>query len=644
MSEHLDVKILKTLLNADKPLSSEAISFECSKSSKTVRMHLKELSELLQTNGAKIEMKKGYGYSLEVIDELNFKAFMNNYYFNESEMQNDDALLNELTTLFISQEDYLKVDDLCEALFISKSKLTQLLNQLRLTLKYYDLTLESKPYYGLKIIGEEFNYRRFISSIFAQNYTLSGYSFLLNNPNRNYREMIERITEIVSTALDNNDYPMPSYVFDSFIAHLTITILRLKKNMFIDLSTDMILKEVSQKELNLVHEIKEEIEEIFDVKLPQSELEYMMLHLVSKRVLEITDKQNIPMEVNKLINQMLERIKETKNIDLLDDLDLRIMLGLHIVPLISRIKYGIELKNPLLEEVKWRCIAAYDLAITACRVIEETYKVQLSEHEISYFTLHLDVALNKSTDKIKKKNILIVCGSGRASARLLQVKFQQLFENYLEIIDVCDVNEIHLWTESRTYDFIFTTVPLKQTLPMPVFEFSFFLNTQSIKEIQSVLSGKNKKDRISQYFRKELFFSNVEVENRDEALQTMFKKIREVRDLPDNFEAMVLEREAYCGTDLMPNTALPHPNQTVTEDTFISVMTLKKPILWNQNKVRLILLISISRNDSEHYRFLFEIILSLLSSASAIQRLLNEGSYEALKQELIDLDIEKAQG
>lgn len=639
MTEAIDIKILKCLSQTNEALSSENLAFECQKSSKTIRNHIKKLENIMKESGARIEAKKGFGYTLIINDEKRFSKFMSAMNYDETELQNDDALMSELVHLFITQNDYLKADDLVEKLFISKSKLTQILNQLRLTLKHYDLQLESKPYYGLKILGEEFNFRRFISSSYAQNYELDETIFEGNDINGSYKSMRKEIVQIVKKSLVDFDYPMPSHVLNSFISHLMITILRLSKNSPIMMNDELLHQDASEKEKQLIAHISEKIKEKFQVELPMNEVEYMSLHLVSKRVLGLSDKQHIPMEVNILINGMLERIKESKNIDLEDDLDLRIMLGLHIVPLVSRINYGIELKNPLLDEVKWRCIAAYDLAIAGCEVLEEKYHVSLSEHEISYFALHLDVALNKGASQISKKKILIVCASGRASARLLMAKFEQLFNSYLESIDICDVDEIHLKIENNKYDFIFTTVPLDMSLPLPVFEFSFFLNNTSIKQIQSLLMGNKAIHRIKKYFREDMFFSNVEADSRDEVLNQLFQRLHQVYDLPSGFEELVFEREAFCGTDLMPNTALPHPNRTVTEETFISIMTLKKPVLWNKHKVRLVLMVSISRNDSELYQFLFEMILNLLSSSTAVQRILIEGTYEALKQELIRLEF-----
>ena len=143
---------------------------------------------------------------------------------------------------------------------------------------------------------------------------------------------------------------------------------------------------------------------------------------------------------------------------------------------------------------------------------------------------------------------------------------------------------------------------------------------------------------IVQFFKPELFFTNVEAANKDEALAAIFKRVRENIELPDEFEELVLEREKFSSTDLLPHVALPHPNKTCTESTFISVTMLKKPIEWNKQKVWIIFLISMSKTSSEKYKFLYEWIIKLLSKNNTVQRLIDNANYETFVEELMRLN------
>lgn len=638
MLDKEDRQILITLLQASEPLSSEALSFQNSMSSKTIRRRLEKMVEILQENGANLIRKKGTGIYIQIQDQTLFDTFKQHILLESETYTNDRLHLRELISILLSHSDYQKADDLADLLFVSKSKLTQMLNEVRGILDTYDLTIQAKPYYGLKIEGSEFNFRRFIASQYAQNYNeYERYDHLMKDDVHYDDEMYKKVYDIVKQQIQTHQYHMPSNIFTSFVTHLYIVLLRLEKDLSISWETSVTSKHTNKKEKAIVKGIIEQIEEQFQIQVPVGEYNYLLIHLASKKVMDISESENIPDEINGLVEKILLYIEEATNIDLINDLDLRIMLGLHLVPLLTRLHFQIELKNPILEDVKTQCVAGYDLAILCARVIEEKTKATLSEHEISYFALHFDVALNRNSECIRKKNILVVCSSGRASAQLLKIKFENLFSTYMESIHVCDVNDVQMHLLDGNYDYIFTTIPYQFDTSIPVFEFQFFLNSDSVEMIRSVLHSDARFHKIVQYFRPEMFLGVCNFTNKEEIISYMVKQIRKVKHLPETFEELVLQRESVCGTDIMPSVALPHPNQVITEDTFISVLILKKPILWNRNKIRMVFMISISRKDSEKYKFLFEWIIDLLSNAEAVKRIIEQGTYTSLQQELLQL-------
>jgi|GEM_PF-230533 len=645
MLDEMDIQILNLLMNTGETITSEAISSEVSISSKTIRKRLKNLEDILIKYGAGIDMKKGAGLSLHIYDGALFDEFRREYMNSTNAMQNNNSIINKLFNLLITEPNYVKADYLADLLFISKTKLTQSLNDIRTILSHYDLVIESKPYHGLKIVGSEFNFRRFLASNYVQKYLFweeDKYTIIAQGDEKKRKEnrqLRKSLKQIVELQLEKNDYTMSLNILNNLLNHLFVTMIRLRQGISIEISAELGYSVDVSREYELTKGIVNDIEKKFGIAFPEKEYEYIMVHLIGKRVLEVSQSQDIPSEVNALVDDILLRIKDETDIELLSDFDLRMMLGLHIVPLITRIHNGIELKNPILHEVKLQCIAGYDLAIICGKVINEAYKTKLSEHEISYFALHFDVAINREDLFIQKKKILVVCSSGRASAQLLSYKFAQLFSRYLREINVCDVNEISSWLDNHEYDYIFTTVPLQQETIAPVFEFQFFLNNEMVKKIEYILTGQPDYKTITKYFHEDLFFSNIHVNTREEALTYLFKKISMVRELPEEFESLVWERENFFGTDIIKNTALPHPNKLVTEDTFIAVMTLRKPIVWQKNKIRLVILISVSKIDSEKYKFLFEWLINLLTSCNAVQRIINEGTYEALVDELSMPDI-----
>ena len=162
MLNKIDYQILELLAKNKEGMSSKSISFSLSKSSKTIQNRIPLLNDELKSYGATILVKKGIGYELKIDDEDLFNMIW------QHEEASEDDVIDKLIQELIKTDGYIKADDLVASLYISKSTLTKALNQLRGILANYNLEIEVKPHYGLRIHGNEFDYRRFISSNYVQ--------------------------------------------------------------------------------------------------------------------------------------------------------------------------------------------------------------------------------------------------------------------------------------------------------------------------------------------------------------------------------------------------------------------------------------------------------------------------------------------
>lgn len=634
MLEEIHLHILEILQNHDY-ITSEHIAVQLGYSTKTIRVKVKEINTALKNKGANIVIKKGSGYLLSIDDQTTFYNYLTSSKKNFNTAK-DDEIVTQLIQIFITNKCYVKADTLIDQLFISKSSLTKYIKEMKFFLKQYDLDMEVKPHYGLRIKGSEFNYRRFIASKYAQFSTFNNGHFLnLSNSNADYKVLRKEISIILKEEMERYKYDIRQTIFDSLVLHLLITVKRIQQGVAIDNDLELFNYMEAMKSKNLVDSIINRVSNVTDIQFPKKEYAYVLMHFESKRILKQEEADNIPQEVNALINEILLTIYKEQNIDYMHNFDLRTMLGLHLVPLLYRLQFGTVLRNPILKEVKKACVVGYDSAIVASKVIEAKMQVPIEDDEISYLALHFDVALN-TKDKIYKKRILIVCSTGRASAQLLKYKFKQYFQQYLKTIDVCDTQELEKYINVTKYDYIFTTVPIDIKTKIPVFEFQFFLNDTSVKKIESILTGTiQQKNHITSVFNENLFFSNIDFKNKTDALNYVLAEVRKRKTLPDDFEALVWERENYSSTDLLPHVSLPHPNRLSTNETFIATMILNRPMLWDSQKVSIVLLLSISKKDSEKYKYIFDWIIHLFASNSAVQRIIKDKSYASLERELL---------
>lgn len=640
MMDKILIKIFQEL-NEEDYVSSNDMSILVGLSDKTIRKRIKELNELLKNNGASIETKRSLGSKIIVTDSKLFNKFRKSVI--KFKLYDNTQNLKQLIQIFVQSKDYLKAEDLADNLFVSKSTLTKYLNKLRVYINQYNLELDVRPHHGMKLKGSEFNLRRLIASNFVQNYQneYSKHQVKSAIDIIEFRELNEVVSKIVRKEVVNYKINITGIALESLISHIVIALIRVKQNMIIDADQELSIIDLADPYYKTIQTILKKILGEVNITLPHSEVMHIMMHFRSKTTFSESESDQIPKHVNELVDRILKKIYQERNISLFKNLDLRTMLGLHMVPLLYRLNFGTYLKNPILNEVKLACISGYDLAVIAATVIEDETGIKMEEDEISYLAMHFDVALKQDMRYISKKNVLIVCSTGRTSARLLKMEFEQYFGQYVKSIDTCDVSEVEIKDNIKDYDFIFSTVPIKVVTKAPIFEFDFYLSRDSVKSIEKVLTRESGRVNFVDIFRKDLFFVYKNSDCKKNILDELIRKTMEVEKLPQEFYDLVWEREQFSSTDILPMIAIPHPNKLIHNRTFIACMILDKPVNWGNHKVSIIFLLNMAKEHSEKYTFIYDWLIQLSSSRETLLKIHTDKSYETLIKSLNELTNER---
>lgn len=627
MKDAIEKNLLNIMLDAKDYLTSKELAILSGVSQKTIQNKMKTIREEILPFGAEVQMKKGSGFRLQIMNQDTFRQ-----YLQEEPMINkaDEDRFYQILQELLFAHDYIKAEQLCESLYISKSTLTYELNEIRKYLKQFNLNLEQKPYYGLKIQGNEFYLRLCMADLFINR------SDLIST--QEHSELnIAYLKALLSECLKNKQYDMSDASLDNLAIHIHVAAQRITHGILIDIDKNLLEVPSDAVVMEIANTIADKLQEAFHITMPPGEIVYLAVHLDGKRVYHEQDVQVITPQINNMVDEILDAIKEEKKIDLREDLDLRMMLALHMVPLYTRVKYNMILRNPLLDEIKLHLLDAYEVAICACDCIQKDIHVKLSEDEISYFALHFDIAIHRQKENIEKKNILIVCSSGKASAQLLEYKFKSHFSLYIQQLRTCKLSDL-AQIDMTAFDVIFTTINIPQKLPIPVFEVQYLLGKEDIEKITKILKKEeDMDDNILSCFDERLFFQGLSFANKEEALYYLVQEIKKVRELPDGFYEEIMKRENFGATDLIHNVAFPHPNTSLTEDTFFAIAVLKKPIVWSKHKVRLIFLASMSNKENLITDLYTKIVAELLCSQTALQEIIDCPEYETLVRIMKDI-------
>lgn len=261
------------------------------------------------------------------------------------------------------------------------------------------------------------------------------------------------------------------------------------------------LKEDYPFEKIVTQEIVKQIEDFTGLLFPDSEINYVIIHLVGTKLLpkeSLSEYSNLD-EVGSIVRCMLNRLQNESNWDFNGDVEFIQALTLHIRPAMNRIRYKMNIRNPLLNDIKVNFPAAFEGALIASKCINNFLEVEVGEHEVAFIALHIGVALERMKNKNKKiKRVILVCASGVGSAKLLYYRLINLYENKIQIVNTISYYKL-AETDLSSIDFIISTVPIKENIGVPVHVVKTFLDDKDLKQISHLLSSSEQQGGASAF-------------------------------------------------------------------------------------------------------------------------------------------------
>lgn len=620
-------------LSETEAVSSELLAKKMNISSRTVRNELRDMKPELEKEGAQLLSSTKTGYQLQIDDRSRYNAFVASLQQAEAiPATSNDRIRFLLKMLLTNGMNYIKLEELCEQLYISRSRLTADLKEVRAALEGYNLKLVIKPGYGMRIEGDEFDVRLCLSMCMPQE---------CESEDSKEKDSLKKIADCVGKGLTGSRLKLSDVSYQKLIEHIYIALMRIRCGNCIWPGTKKLELIGEEEEYATAREIARHLEEAFAITIPSGEVGYIAIHLAGKRIienLEPNDNLVISTDIYNVVTYMLDEIERNYNISFHDDLELRMVLAMHLIPFSVRMRYGMNLANPMIKEIKAHYTMAYMIAITACDVLRDHYHRNIHDDEVGYFALHFKLALDRKQKLISKKNIVIVCSTGRGSAQLLLWKVKETFGRMLDKVETCDLNALEKY-DLTDIDYVLTTVPISQPICRPILHIETFMAEKDINAIRSLLRGEYRSS-LEKYFHPDLFLTELECSTKEEVIHAMVNQIAKVKDIPDTFEEHVLEREKMSVTAFGNMVAVPHPNKSLGEETFVCVAVLKKPIRWNDKKAQFIFMLSLKKSADEDMQYFFMVTSKLLFHSEYISNLIKNPSFSMLMKYLGEIEKE----
>ena len=607
-------------------------------SSRTIRNDIKELDNLLSEHGATVRSVRGTGYELKINDERSFHNFLQD--ITRDLHQGVIPTLPEdrvqyLIKRLLLTDDYMKLENLADELYISTSTIQNDLRDVKKILNKYEIILDKRPNYGLKVKGDEMKLR-FCMSEYIFNRREIELDLLNDRVSILPREEILAIRSQILKIIQEYKINLSDIGLNNLIIHIAIACKRIYSQNYVSLYPEDLKDIIEQMEYEVAIEIVKGIEETFLIVFPEAETAYVAIHLLGIKMnsdisTSAKEVQNfIDKEIYDLTTSILESIENELKLGIKDDKELFIGMSLHLKPAINRYRYGMNLRNPMLNEIKSNYPLAFEASIVAGRVIKQKSGIDIHENEIGYIALHIGGAIERRKMINQPKRCIIVCASGVGSARLLYYKLQSKFGFDLNIIGTTEYYKLSQISMDGL-DFIVSTIPIPDNLPIPVIEVNTILGTNDFDKIENIML--EEKHKTINYIREELVFLQQNLDTKEKVIHFLGDKLQKSGLVNEEFIASVFEREAISPTCFGNLVAVPHPIMPQTDTTFWTVCTLQKPITWEDKRVQFVCLLSVQKNSNEDLQKMYNLLGNVIDDIHTVQRLLKCRTY----QEFIDV-------
>ncbi|MBN2908829.1 BglG family transcription antiterminator [Polycladomyces sp. WAk] len=345
----------------------------------------------------------------------------------------------------------------------------------------------------------------------------------------------------------------------------------------------------------------------------------------------------------------------------------------HLRPAYFRVKFGLELENPLRDLIRKEHGELHHLVKKAMKPFCQLVGRPVSDDECAYVTMHFGSWLRRQgTELSSRPKAVVVCPKGIAISQMLLKELREMFPDIL-FLDSLSVREFY--RSSISYDIVFSTVFVRTEALL------FIVNPmidedekqRICKEVTQVLYGisqtelnvpalieligqyadirddeglakalhryfntkykkrlvRKEKDKpvLDQLITEETVQLADEAENWQEAVRFASKPLLENGSIePSYVEAMIRSiRETGPYVVITPKVAIPHarPEEGVNMLS-MSLLRLKKSVLFGEDKPVHLIIVLAATDDESHLRALAQ-LTELLSREENIDQLIRSG-------------------
>lgn len=500
-------QILLALLKETEPISIKYLAEETGISKRTVQRELEGVHDALLPYGMEFASKTGVGVWLAGDESGRERLLADVASGDDYDASNKEDRRKRLVLEILREKGLRKLYYYSRKFGVSEATISTDLEAVEAWLAGQGLSMGRKPGSGIEVEGTEENYRRAIRVFIGENIDTRLFRQLYDSDGRESYyaaikkkhlgkllddEIVRRVHECLAGVNNERMNNLTENAYEGLIIHLAIAINRILQKDVIQVTGDWQDRLPHDEDYDLAADIAAELEAEFEVPIPKLEIGYICLHIKGAKHEKIqfpsAEKMELAgRELQQFVNDLIDAYDSQQAYLLKQDDEFMQGLLAHLQPTIVRLVHGMNIQNPVLDDIKENYGDIYARCRRVAKVLEDKVGKKVPEEEIGFLTVHFGAALVRlegRREQIRRVQAAVVCSSGIGLSRLMSARLEKVFKDRMEMVTY-GKHDITPEVEAKI-DFIISSLQL-ENVHVPVVYVNPLLSETNIGEIRCLI-------------------------------------------------------------------------------------------------------------------------------------------------------------
>jgi len=453
-----------------------------------VRCSLRGIERWLGKRGVRLTKKPGCGILIDAPDQVKRDLIGElEHLTGYTLLLPPSERLHILVLSLLMSDQPLLVKQLGPRLGVSRTTVLKDMDKAEKWLEEHSLSLIRRPHFGFKAVGGERDCREAVVDFLLDTVGEMPLLVLCEGSKTAFRSRLKHETGllcVLSAFLEDLDLGYSRKLVDSFeemlqlqfadnayvslALHLAILIARIRRGRIVELMPEHLESVREQKEFHAAKIVVEQIEQRFDIAPTESEVTYIAMQLLGAEIrwtipdiIGGREVERIDPGVLEVVDGMLAESVYLHPYLRVDQQLIR-SLAFHLKPVLSRLRFNLPIRNPLLGDVKRQYPYIFEIARRSSGILGEQVGRRIPEEEIGYIAMHLGASMERLRPLSgARSRVVVVCSGGVATAWLVVSRIQAELPE-IEVVEVVSTSEMSRRHAFRgDIDMMISTVPME---------------------------------------------------------------------------------------------------------------------------------------------------------------------------------------